>query len=274
MYDNYGYPHSQPVCFSLGKPDSTSALSKSMNTALPSTNGSTQRNGDHASSGNAVRPVRTRDPLSFTQDDGGRVKLALFGRPIPELLGYARLLHNSMEGNEFFPEPRPPQDDLASAIADAHASMMRVLNLKSQLAAELALRDDLVDKLTLKLDQRGNYVQMASGGNSVRILSAGIEVRRDRRPVQELDVPAGLCVELNGTAGVAALTWSKVKNARMYMIEYGPVDGPYVQRPVPGRRKVELDNLPIGEMYQFRVCAMGGATGQSYWSPWVKRGIG
>jgi hypothetical protein len=46
-----------------------------------------------------------------------------------------------------------------------------------------------------------------------------------------------------------------------------------VQRPVPGQRKVILNELPLGEMYQFRVCAMGGATGQSSWSPWAKRGI-
>jgi hypothetical protein len=244
-----------------------------MNTALPSTNGSTQRNGAHAPSGDAARPVRTRDPLSSPKDDGGRVKLALFGRPIPELLAYADTVYSAMEDNEFFPDPQPPQDELAAMIEAAKASTLEADNLKSSYAAAVARRDEIICKLTLKLDQRGNYVQMRSGGNSPRILSAGMDVRSPRRPVPELDVPTGLYVELNGTAGVAIITWDKVKHARMYLIEYGPVDGPYVQRPVAGQRKLKLDNLPIGEMYQFRVRAMGGATGQSDWSPWAKRGI-
>lgn len=244
-----------------------------MNTALPSTNGSTQRNGAHSPSGDAVRPVRTRDPLSFTTDGGGRVKLALFGRPVLELLEYAQLLYNSMEDNEFFPEPQPPQDDLAAMIAAAKASTSEASVLKAAYTAAITRRDEIIEKLTLKLDQRGSYVQMASGGNSVRILSAGMDVRRDRRPVPSLEPPTGLYVELSGTAGVATLTWNKVKHARMYMMEYGPIDGPYVQRAVPGQRKVILNELPLGEIYQFRVRAMGGATGQSDWSPWAKRGI-
>jgi hypothetical protein len=248
-------------------------MSKSMNTALPSTNGSTQRNGTHASNGDAVRPLRTRDPLSSPKDDGGQVKLALFGRPILELLSYAGLLYDSMENNEFFPDPQPPQDELAAVIAEAKASTLEAECLRGSYAAAVARRNEIIEKLTLRLDQRGNYVQMRSGGNSPRILSAGIDVRRDRRPVPPLEPPTGLYVELSGTAGVATVTWNKVKHAKLYMMEYGPEDGPMVQRAVPGQRKLVFDDLPLGEIYQFRVRAMGGATGQSSWSPWAKRGI-
>ncbi len=59
----------------------------------------------------------------------------------------------------------------------------------------------------------------------------------------------------------------------MYMLEYGPVDGSKIQRPLRGRRKLSLSELPPGGTYQFRICAMGGATGQSYWGPWVTRGM-
>ena len=244
-----------------------------MNPALPFTNGSTQLVG--CNRGTVIQSLKTRmfDPLNTTINDGGQVKLALFGRPIPELLLYARVVYQAMEDNEFFPEPQPPQDELATSLGEASAADMDVMGLKIQLAAALSRRDTAVENLVSQLNKRGTYVQLASGGNTTRILSAGIDVRKDRRPVPELDVPTGLYVELSGTAGVATLTWNKVKHARMYMIEYGPVDGPYVQRPVPGQRKVILNELPIGEVYQFRVCAMGGATGQSYWSPWAKRGI-
>jgi hypothetical protein len=257
----------------LGSWIQPSALSKSMNTTLPSTNGSTQPNGAFVSGRDAVRRAQTRDPLSATQDDGGQVKLALFGRPIPELLLYALVLYQAMENNEFFPDPQPPQDELAASLGEAKSADMEVMGLKIQLAAALSRRDTAIANLVSQSNKRGTYVQLASGGNSTRILSAGMDVRRPRRPVPELEVPTGLYVELSGTAGVATLTWDKVKHARMYMMEYGPVDGPYVQRPVPGQRKVILHDLPIGEMYQFRVRAMGGATGQSDWGPWAKRGI-
>lgn len=201
------------------------------------------------------------------------VKLALFGRPIPELLSYAGTLYQMMEGNEYFPDPQPPQDELAATLADAKASTLEAARLKSSYAAALARRDEIIGRLVRELDQRGSYVQLRSGGNSQRILSAGIDVRRQRSPVAELDVPLGLQVELNGTAGVAILTWDKVKKARMYLIEYGPVDGPKIHHPVSGQRKLVLPDLTLGVLYQFRVAAMGGATGKSDWSPWVTRGI-
>ncbi len=221
--------------------------------------------------------MNTLPPLphgaSAPVNDGAQVKLALFGKPIPELLSYAGSVHSAMEDNEFYPDPQPPQDELAVAIEDAKAADLEVMGLQTQLAAAFSRRDALVETLLEKLNQRGRYVQLRSGGNTRRILSAGIDVRRDRRPVGELDVPTGLYVELGGTAGAAIITWDKVKNAKMYMIEYGPIDGPKVNHPVSGQRKLILGELPLGEMYKFRVCAMGGTTGKSDWSPWVTRGI-
>lgn len=213
------------------------------------------------------------EPVNTAVNDGAQVKMALFGRPIPELLQYARRLHESMEDNPNFREPQPPQDEFEAVLAVAQASTSRASFLKNAYAAAIASRDQAIQKLLRTLDQRGNYVQMKSGGNAARILSAGIEVRRERRPVPVLYPPAGLSVELNGLAGVVILTWYKVMHAKLYLVEYGPVDGPMTQRFVNGPRKLMLSDLPIGKMYQFRVCTIGGASGQSQWGQWVKRGI-
>lgn len=200
-----------------------------------------------------------------------QVKLSLFGRTVLDLIAFAKQHWDALEDNDLFPDPTPPQDELAAAIADAQAATQEVDLLRTKLRAAVSRRNGRLEKLARQMEQRGNYVQMLSGGDAARILNARLEVRRERQPVRELEPPLNLQVTLNGVAGLAIITWNKVKHARMYLLEYGPEDGPMLQRPITGRRKVELSDLELGKVYQFRIAACGSAAGQSPWSPWVKR---
>lgn len=202
---------------------------------------------------------------------GALVKMETFGRPIPDLLLFAQNLYNTMEGNEYFPEPQPPQDEFGALVDEAKAAAANVLFLKTQLATALTGRDEIIKRLLAAIDKRGNYVQAASLGIANRIYSAGLGVRNERRKVGPLEPPTGLNVEVGLAIGTMMLTWNKVKNARAYVLEYGPVDGEMTLKTLVGLRKLKLDDLTVGVTYQFRMAAIGGSEGQSSWSPWVRR---
>lgn len=204
-------------------------------------------------------------------NDGAKVKLQTFGRPIPELLSFAQNMFNMMEGNAYFPEPQPPQDEFGALVAEAKAATAKASQLKTLFAAAITGRDEAITRLKAAMDKRGSYVQGASMGIANRIYSAGVGVRNARQKVGPLEPPTGLLVEVGQAHGTMTLTWDKVKKARGYMLEYGPVDGPTVQKTLVGLRNLKLSDLTVGTLYQFRIAAIGGSEGQSAWSPWAKR---
>lgn len=202
---------------------------------------------------------------------GALVKMETFGRPIPELLLFAQKMFNMMEGNEHFPEPQPPQEEFGELVDLASAAAQSAALAKIDYAAAIAVRDEVIERLLAAIDKRGNYVQAASLGIASRICSAGLGVRNERRKVGPLEPPTGLSVEVGVSIGTMMLTWNKVKKARAYVLEYGPVEGPITQKTMVGLRKLSLSDLTVGAIYQFRMAAIGGSEGQSPWSPWVKR---
>lgn len=202
---------------------------------------------------------------------GALVKLQTFGRPIPELLNFAQNMFNMMEDNAYFPEPQPPQDEFGALVAEAKAATAKAISVKTELAVALTGRDQVIARLKAAMDKRGSYVQAASMGIANRIYSAGVGVRKERRKVGPLDSPTGLMLEVGQARGTMTMTWDKVKHARAYLLEYGPVDGSMIQKTLVGLRKLKLSDLTVGTTYQFRIAAIGGSEGQSAWSPWVKR---
>lgn len=202
---------------------------------------------------------------------GALVKLQTFGRPIPELLSFAQNMFNMMEGNAYFSEPQPPQEEFGALVAEAKAATAKASQLKTLFTTAITGRDQAITRLKAAIDKRGSYVQAASMGIANRIYSAGVGVRKERRKVGPLDPPTGLMVEVGQALGTMTMTWAKVKHARAYVLEYGPVDGPMIQKTLVGLRKHKLSDLTVGTLYQFRIAAIGGSEGQSAWSPWVKR---
>ena len=87
-------------------------------------------------------------------------------------------------------------------------------------------------------------------------------------------MPVNLLLTLNGTPGVMHLTWSGVLHARSYVIQCSPagtmarVWSPFK---TASSTKLKIEGLTLGEVYAFRIAAIGGSTGQSDWSAEVVR---
>jgi hypothetical protein len=194
-------------------------------------------------------------------------KLGLDSLSVPAKIQYGRRLVTALTGNPNFPTPNPGvavltagADELEAAYNDAHAARL-VAKTKT------TVQDEKTTALDLLIAQLASYVDNASGGDSVKIESAGFDVRATPRPIGELPPPADLKVKPSEHAGSADVSWQRVHGARAYTIERS-LDGAELDWKVIGictKREAALNSMVSGKKYWFRVAAVGTA-GQSAWS--------
>lgn len=215
--------------------------------------------------------VHEEEGLLPLNTGGAQVKLELFGRPDDDLAQMTRRHLECMENNAHFPDPVPSQGDLGSLLEafaqDCRDTRNAMKHVRMLVAQKLKSRR----KLEQALNRRGNYVQLASQGEADLILSTSFGIRKKRQVVLELDPPGDIQVVPGAEPGSMVLTWSKVRHAKLYRLEYGPEDGAKTEIPLTGRRRKELFGLEIGRMHTFRIASIGGLSGQSAWSAAVRR---
>lgn len=200
---------------------------------------------------------------------GAKVKLQLYLKSDPVLSQFSTDHIAAMTGNTNFPTPTPNAVDFLAGLDLFQEAYSAAEMAKASLKEAIALKDEARAYLELLLNQRGNYVQIASNGNAPVILSAGFPVKNARVPVGELAYPLNLQAILNGTPGVLHLSWNAVSRARSYVIQCSPADtmarewAPLKMSSTP---KLKIEGLVLGKTYAFRVAAVGGSTDQSDWS--------
>ena len=116
-----------------------------------------------------------------------KVKLDLASFDPDGLTGKADAIKTAMTGNANFPSPNPTLTVLGTDNTTAKTKVSAQKN--AQLAAKQATvdRDASLDVLRKDMTLLATYVENASGGDPVKIQSAGMDVKSDRTPLVELD---------------------------------------------------------------------------------------
>lgn len=208
------------------------------------------------------------------EPQGAKVKLDLRTRPDPALAQFSLDHIAAMTGNANFPTPTPTAPDFLAALTAFQTAYSAAETAKAAAKQAVAEKDEARAYLELLLTQRGNYVQIASYGNAPVILSAAFPVANPRTPVGELAPPVNLLLVLNGTPGVMHLSWAGVPYARSYVIQCSPantMEREWTPFKMSTMTKLKIDGLTLGQVYAFRIAAVGGITGQSDWSAEVVR---
>ncbi len=152
------------------------------------------------------------------------------------------------------------QTALEEAIAAVTA--IRLAAQQATAVQEAALRR-WVDKLMLL----ASFTETATGGDPVKILTTGFEVRAGRTPPAVLGMVAGLMVRLNGAPGHSKLSWDALADAVGYLVQGSPdpiTPSSWTTSVVVTTSKHVANGAAPGQKYWYRVAAFN-SLGQGPW---------
>lgn len=149
-----------------------------------------------------------------------KVKLDLASLDPDGVTGKADAIKTAMTGNANFPTPNPSLATLGTDNTTAKAKITAQKN--AQLAAKQATtdRDAAMDVLANDLNLLAAYVENASGGDPVKIRSAGMDIKADRTPLGELDLVVIISITVGTNPGEVRLKWQPVNKAKSYQVQY------------------------------------------------------
>src|SRR6478752_5614407 len=108
-----------------------------------------------------------------------KVKLGLDKLTSDELIALANLIKTSMTGNANFTTPNPTLTALGTLITTATTKLAAYNAAQAAVATALSDRDTALLALRGGLTQEAAYVENITGGDRVKIESAGMSVRAD-----------------------------------------------------------------------------------------------
>ena len=148
-----------------------------------------------------------------------KVKLGLNGMSPDDVVSLANQIVTAMTGNANFTTPNPT---LASVTTLKTTAAAKVAAQKAaQLAAKQATedRDAAIVDLNTALTSLASYVENTSGGDPVKIESAGMSVKAPNAPIGPLDQVQALSITAGDNAGRLDLQWEPVRGAKSYEVQ-------------------------------------------------------
>jgi len=195
------------------------------------------------------------------------VKLALTGLSPAKLVERARAIIAAMTGNAVYTTPVPTLAVVTTATDAVEAADTAVLNNGGK--QDYLTRDLRAQELRDLLTLLGSYVQVTSGGDPEKILSAGYPTRKPAEPVGPMGKPGDLRATANKLVGVIDLRWKSVKGRMFYEAQINDVDINVEVNWKPLKNlsdnMYKVTGLESGKAYSFRVRAVGAA-GPGPWS--------
>lgn len=193
-----------------------------------------------------------------------QVKLGFYALSVADKVLKARNIVILMTGNTAFTTPNP---SLAAITAAADALETAFNEAADGGKTKTAIMYSKEAELDALMPQLTAYVQEASAGDALLILSSGMEIRADKTPPQDLPAPFGLETKTGDNEGEVMLRWKKVDKSKAYLIQKS-ADGSTGWESLnvtSTRATAVVTGLPSANRIWFRVCAIG-PKGNSPWS--------
>jgi predicted phage tail protein len=195
-------------------------------------------------------------------------KLELRFKSDSEILAFARAHITAVTGNPNFTALSPAAVAFLATV-DAYEAGLNE-SISKSLAAQTATaeKDNLRFQLETALTQRASSVEIESGGDEAKILSAGFATKASPSPVGAMTQPGNLRATMGANTGVIIAQWDVVKGAKSYILEcrtHGATVGAWTQAKILTTTKFQVPGLTPGQEYGFRVRAVG-SSGEGPWS--------
>lgn len=202
-----------------------------------------------------------------------KVKLELNRKNPAQKIEMGKTVVTKMTGNATFATPNPALANVTTAITNLTTASAELEAARKTVELKMNALAQAEGTLDLLLTQLGNYVENVSNGDEAKILSAGMDVQKERTMATAIDKVAYVNATIGDNSGEIDLSWDKVAGAKSYVVEtalssMNPLEWKHML--VSTKSKAEIVNLMPGTGYQIRVAAVGAA-GQGSWSdPVVK----
>ena len=203
-----------------------------------------------------------------TRNKMAKVKLNLDRLSITDLIQRGTDIKTAMTGNPSFTTPIPSLVNIGTAITTLTTANSTYESGVLTQKANLTNRDNSAVALIALLSQLGGYVEAASGGDEVKIQSAGMDVRSAKAPPSIPSQVSNLSLTVGDNDGELDAQWDSVPNAKTYEIQTSPdpiTSGSWVNKPTVTKSKAVLPGLPSGTRVNVRVRAVGSG-GIGAWS--------
>jgi hypothetical protein len=185
------------------------------------------------------------------------------------LLKLTNKLITRMTGNANFADPQPAlaaieakRDELALLITEAEEGGKR----------DRVARDICAKELKGMLRILASYVSMTAAGDANIILSSGFGIRNEAEPPTAPTTPAALKAIRSSKSGEVEVDWESVENAASYRVmmtttDPGSPSTEWTSVAITTRSKAVINNLTMGQLYWFKVQAVGSAGISGYCDP-------
>jgi hypothetical protein len=196
-----------------------------------------------------------------------KVKLELSKKNTSEKTALGNKVVTNMTGNVNFTTPNPALETVKTAITNMSTAAEDVEAARKIVQVKLSVlyqQESIFDGV---MTQLGSYVDNTSNGDEAIILSAGMDVQKEKSATTLPDKITSVNATSGDSAGEIDLSWDKSYNAKSYVVEIA-INGTTLEwkhAQITTKSKAELNGLITGTAYQLRVAAVGSA-GQGPWS--------
>lgn len=186
-----------------------------------------------------------------------KVKVGFINLSVPSKIEKARLIITRITGNAVYPAPVPSVIDLTNATDAVEVAYTESRNRDKEKVAILRQR---VAELDYLISQMAAYVQQASGGDELKILSSGFDVRKEPEPKSDT---AGEVINVrlsDGTVnGKVRVDFDRAGNAVLYVVSVSESGDPENTEPKGFTSKTfkEIGDFKSGTRICVRVMALG-----------------
>jgi len=203
----------------------------------------------------------------------GKVKLGLFRMPITVKAELAARIVTAMTGNANFTTPNPALADITAAKTALETAYNDALTKRQQAKAATDLMADKEKDLERALTLESLYVENVSGGDELKIQSAGMSVKDAAAPIGELPAPMGLYATAGDEDGEIVLNWEPVRGAKSYSVQTTTdpnVPDSWAHKKNATESFTDIKGLTSGGKFWFRVAAVGAAGQGAFSDPAAK----
>ena len=202
-----------------------------------------------------------------------KVKLGLKGMSIVVKAELGTRIVAAMTGNPNFVTPNPSLADITAAKAALLTAYNDALTKRQQSNAATDLQVEKEKNYERLLTLEALYVENASGGDELKIQSAGMSIRDPKSPVGPLPPPLALSAMAGNNDGEIDLNWEPVKGANSYVIQMTTdpnVPDSWAPKANATESYAVILGLTSGTKYWFRVAGMGAAGQGAFSDPAAK----